>query len=181
MKTFLAQLHHYSIDAVVDVRSVPFSAYYYEFDQNRVASSLKQNNIYYIDLGKELGPRSKNPEHYDKKGQVQFDRLMNSSLFNEGVNRLLKGLEKGFTIALMCAEKDPSHCHRSLLIADSLEKRYNITVQHITHEGALESESELKYRLLESGGFESDLFFDQNALLKKAYEQQIRKKAYRKD
>ncbi len=132
--TFIEQLKRYDINAVADVRSVPYSATFFDYHQERLEGHLARAGIRYVFLGEELGPRSKDPQHYDSGGQVQFDRLMASPSFQVGIKRLNRGLSKGFRIALMCAEKDPSCCHRSLLIAYALERLESASVQHITKE-----------------------------------------------
>ena len=60
---------------------------------------------------------------------------------------------------LMCAEKEPIHCHRTLLIGHELDNR-GINVSHILSDGGLESHSNAMNRLLsELGlGVGDDLF-----------------------
>ncbi|MAZ89314.1 MAG: hypothetical protein CL693_16915 [Cellvibrionaceae bacterium] len=178
--TFIEQLQRYGINAVADVRSVPYSATFFDYHQDRLEGHLARAGIRYVYLGKELGPRSKDPEHYDDCGQVQFDRLMTSKLFNPGTKRLTAGLEKGFNIALMCAEKDPSCCHRSLLIAYALERQSLNTVQHITHNGDIESQAELEKRLSRLQNVEEVLFMGAEQKLEEAYKRHCQLKAYKK-
>ncbi len=83
--TFIAQLQQYKIQAIADVRSVPYSRAFYDYHRESLAQTLKQNDIYYVYLGAELGPRSKEDAHYDQCGQVQFDRLVQSELYQQGV------------------------------------------------------------------------------------------------
>ncbi|BFM16153.1 DUF488 domain-containing protein [Maricurvus nonylphenolicus] len=176
--TFIEQLQRYGITAVADVRSVPYSAAFFDYHQDKLEGHLTRAGIRYVYLGNELGPRSKDEAHYDSCGQVQFDRLIASTLFQQGVNRLQAGLQKGFNIALMCAEKDPACCHRSLLIAYDLERNTALQVNHITHDGDLETQAQLEARLTDLHGVSEDLFMGAEEKLEEAYLRQCKQKAY---
>ncbi len=178
--TFLEQLQRYSITAVADVRSVPYSATFTDYHQDKLQGHLARAGIHYVYLGDELGPRSKDTRHYDRSGQVQFERLISSRLFQIGTRRLHTGIQKGFNIALMCAEKDPACCHRSLLIAYALERQGKNTVQHITHCGGIETQLELEKRLALLQGVEEDLFMGSDQRLEEAYKRHCKAKAYKK-
>ena len=182
--TFIQQLKQYQITVVADVRSVPYSKRFHEYHQPAIAQHLKQHQIRYVYLGEELGPRSKDSRHYDDNGQVQFDRLMQSSLFLQGIERLLTGLDKGYAIALMCAEKDPAICHRSLLIAYFLKRHpavaTTLSLQHIDHHGELETQAALEQRLTQIHGIDTDLFMSAEEQQQLAYHQQLQKTSYRK-
>lgn len=177
---FLQQLQHYRISAVADVRSVPFSNAFFDYHQGAVAGHLKRAGIQYVYLGKELGPRSKDEAHYDASGQVQFDRLMRSPLFLQGVERLKLGLQRGHRIALMCAEKDPATCHRSLLIGYALQQQLGTELEHITHDGELETQQALQERLPDLHQLEEDLFLSRDEKLDQAYQLQLKKTSYRR-
>jgi uncharacterized protein (DUF488 family) len=49
-------------------------------------------------------------------------------------------------IALMCAERDPLHCRRALLISPALE-RAGVPVSHILADGSLETHADLMKRV----------------------------------
>ncbi|MCW9000781.1 MAG: DUF488 domain-containing protein, partial [Kangiellaceae bacterium] len=72
---FIKQLKKYEINVVADVRSVPYSKVFFDYHQENITAHLKKSGIRYVYLGEELGPRSKDDDHYDDSGQVQFDRL----------------------------------------------------------------------------------------------------------
>lgn len=40
-----------------------------------------------------------------------------SEVFLSGFEKIKKSMQKGFVIALMCSEKDPIKCHRTILVA----------------------------------------------------------------
>jgi uncharacterized protein (DUF488 family) len=178
--TFVEQLKRHSIDVVADVRSVPFSKVFVDYHQPALEQSLPQHSLKYVYLGNELGPRSKDPAHYDSSGQVQFSALMGSRLFLRGIDRLNLGLTKGFNIALLCAEKDPASCHRSLLVSYCLSRAQQLEIKHIDHAGKLESQAELEQRLVAQQDLSADLLTSASELTKLAYEQQLKQTSYRK-
>ena len=183
LDNFIQQLKRYRIDVVADVRSVPYSKVFHDYHREAIQGALKQHGIRYVYLGDELGPRSKEPSHYDDSGQVQFDRLMQAPLFKDGIERLFNGLDKGFSIALMCAEKDPATCHRSLLIGYFLEHYQNakkLEILHIDHFGELEQQDQLEQRLCQHHGIEMDLFMSAEERQQQAYQLQLKQTSYRK-
>lgn len=181
METYLQQLHHYGVDVVADVRSVPYSKVFHDYHQEALQRTLKKAGLRYVYLGLELGPRSRDAAHYNDEGQVQFDRVMASPLFQSGVARLRTGLSKGFTIALTCAEKDPAICHRSLLIGWALRHQYDIELKHILHDGQLESQLELEHRLMEITSTAPDMLMTEPEAMQLAYERQCQACAYRRE
>lgn len=180
IEVFIQQLKQHKIGVVADVRSVPYSKVFFDYHQENIIAHLKENNIRYVYLGEELGPRSKNDDHYDEKGQVQFGRLMTAGFFKKGIERINKGLARGFNIALMCAEKDPATCHRSLLIGYYLKRNtaMQLNIEHISHEGNIETQQELEARLTQIHDTCSDLFTTDEESQRQAYEIQLVKTSY---
>jgi len=177
---FMVLLQSYEVNVVADVRSVPYSAAFHDYHRELLQRALKQQGISYVYLGKELGPRSTNPAHYDETGRVQYDRLQRADNFLHGVERLLTGLDKALNIALLCAEKDPAFCHRSLLIGHHLARANALPIQHIGFDGALESQAELEQRLVSLHDLEQDLFAAADDLAELAYKRQVQATSYRK-
>lgn len=178
IETFIQQLKHYQIDVIADVRSVPFSKVFHDYNQDRLKLHLINSGFKYVYLGEELGPRSKDPTHYDSCGQVQFANLMQSELFLTGINRVKTGISKGYKIALMCAEKDPANCHRSTLIAYYLQHQLQLNIPHIQHDGRLEQQNELETRLMTLNEVQPDMLTDHEESMKIAYQLQLKKTSY---
>ena len=179
IETFIAHLHAHGIDVVADVRSVPYSKAFHDYHRENLIEHLRKAGIRYVYLGEELGPRSPCDAHYEN-GQVQFDRLQRSSAFLRGVERLLDGFNKGFSIALTCAEKDPAVCHRSLLIAHFLKREHGLDIAHINHGGELESESALSRRLMDETGIVPDMLTGEEECLENSWREQSRRCDYKK-
>lgn len=176
IESFIAALEKFNITAIADVRSQPYSKFKPEFNRENLIKVLKNNRIEYAFLGDNIGARIKAPECY-KNGQVDYELISKHPLFQEGIDRLLKGMEK-FSIALMCAEKDPINCHRTILICKNL-KKYQIQINHIIDANTFENHIETEYRLLKRFNLEQpDLFMNEAQRLAEAYSRQEEKIAY---
>ncbi len=93
----------------------------------------------------ELGARSEDRSCY-QNGKISYERLSRTALFQSGLARVQEGLNKGFRIVLMCAEREPLECHRSVLVARGLAA-LGIEIQHIHADGSLESHTDALIRL----------------------------------
>lgn len=173
---FIDLLQKHSITAIGDVRSHPYSRYVPQYSRDSLKEALTNAGITYVFLGKELGARSNNPACY-LQGKVQYHLLAQEPLFTEGINRVKQGIER-YRIALMCSEKDPIDCHRSVLVARYLFKM-DIPVQHIHANGRLESHQELESRLLAICNLpEGDMFKTRDEFIFEAYTIQGKRIAY---
>ncbi|MEG4075872.1 DUF488 domain-containing protein [Microcoleus sp. Pol14C2] len=146
IEAFVLLLQQHGITAVADVRSHPFSRYLPHFNKSEINSSLSSVGIQYVFLGKELGARPEDLSCYDSSGKALYDRIAATPLFSAGLQRLLKGAAN-YKISLMCAEKDPITCHRTILVCHKL-KDFNLQINHILSDGNLESQQHLEERLL---------------------------------
>lgn len=175
-EAFLALLRLHDVDAVADVRSSPFSRFNPQFNRVPFEQLLKANGIRYVFLGKELGARSDDRSCYDH-GRVQYSRLAQTALFQSGIDRVLQGAAK-YRVALMCAEKEPLECHRTLLVAKALAARGQ-RVLHIHADGHLETHEAAMERLLKMTGVpDEDMFLSKEELLTKALARQEEQVAY---
>jgi uncharacterized protein (DUF488 family) len=179
LEHFLGLLKQHGVGAVCDVRSKPYSRMNPQFNRENLQQSLLDVNIAYVFLGRELGARSDDPACY-VDGRVQYDRLAKTDLFCSGIDRLREGMKK-YRIALMCAEKEPLDCHRTVLVSRHLEEM-GLPVRHILADGRLESHSEVILRLREKLHLpESDLFRTPADVLEDAYRMQGERIAYEAD
>ena len=175
LATFIEHLKQHKISAIADVRSQPYSRINPQFNRELLQSSLREVEISYVFLGRELGARSEDESCY-VAGQVQYNRLAQTALFQRGLQRLKKGVST-HRITLMCAEKDPLTCHRSILICRHLVEQ-GLTVQHILEDGRLESHDAAIARLLTELGIEQDLFRNNQDVIADAYAQRGAQIAY---
>jgi uncharacterized protein (DUF488 family) len=173
---FLKLLVRHSITAVCDVRSSPYSSYNPQFNRNNLMKDLKQKNITYVYLGEELGPRSDDPQCYlDNK--IQYDLIAKTQIFQDGLNRIREGMKK-YRIALMCAEKDPIMCHRTILVCRHL-RGDDLGMQHILEDGSIENNTDSEKRLMRLLKVPQATLFDSpEELIAKAYDIQGQKIAH---
>ncbi|HTT63315.1 MAG TPA: DUF488 domain-containing protein [Bryobacteraceae bacterium] len=141
MQKFLELLRMHAIQVVADVRSSPYSKYATQFDREPLIESLRGAGLQYVYLGAELGGRPRRDAYYDAAGHVLYDKVVESPEFQEGVIRLIGGLQQ-YVVAVLCAEEDPAGCHRRLLVGRVLGER-GVAVDHIRGDGRVQSEAEL--------------------------------------
>ncbi len=172
-------LRMHRVDAVCDVRSSPYSRINPQFNREVLRQALREAKIAYVFLGDELGARSDDPSCYEA-GKVKYDRLARTSDFRRGLERVLEGAQR-FRVALMCAEKEPLECHRTILVARYLVGE-GAEVQHIHADGALESQLDALQRLMRNFQMpDNDMFRSQAELLAEAYERQEERIAFSLD
>lgn len=143
LASFLEQLRTHSIDVVVDVRSYPISKYAQHFCIDQIKASLPLENFKYLFMGDQLGGMPRGQEFRDEEGNVSHAKIEKSSAFQAGIERVSIGVNKGFQIALMCGEENPSQCHRRLLLGRVLETK-GLEVRHIRANGIIQMENDLK-------------------------------------
>lgn len=132
---FLNLLVSHGINLVADVRSVPASNYNPQFNQETLSAFLSNHGIIYQFFGKELGARRMDSINAD--GQVDFEQAIHSSLFKQGVDRILSQLAKN-NVTLMCSEANPLECHRFALVARYFYE-HGVEVFHILKDASLVS------------------------------------------
>jgi len=138
-------LKSHGVTAIADVRSMPYSRRLPQFNRPELEAELPRHGIIYVFLGEELGARRDEPEAYDGL-QAAYERVAQLPAFQRGLDRVIKGLRRGLTLALLCAERDPLTCHRAVLVSRHLSSR-GIDVQHIHGDGRLESHNDLEQRM----------------------------------
>jgi uncharacterized protein (DUF488 family) len=179
VERFIGLLKQHGITAVADVRSRPYSRMNPQFNREDLKKKLREALIKYVFLGRELGARSEDQSCYCN-GQVQYDLLARTDLFKEGIERVKEGhLE--FRIALMCAEKEPLECHRTILVARELANA-GIPVVHILYDGQTEKHQDAIGRLIGMLRIpNADMFREEAAVIRDAYEKRGREIAYREE
>ncbi len=173
---FISLLEMHGITAVGDVRSKPYSRMNPQFNREDLKHALNTVGIAYVFLGRELGARSEDPYCYEG-GKVQYERLALTEQFRTGLRRVQEGM-KLFQLALMCAEKEPLDCHRTVLVARQLTE-LEIYVKHIHADGSLETQDELSERLVRQLALpESDMFRTHEDVVRDAFRLQEARIAY---
>jgi uncharacterized protein (DUF488 family) len=176
---FTALLAMHWIATVCDVRSNPYSRFNPQFNREGLKQVLAASGIGYVFLGQELGARSDDLSCY-QRGKVQYDRLARTGLFQKGLDGVEEAARAG-RLALMCAEKDPLDCHRTILVAPHVQAR-GFTVEHILDDGTVENHADTTARLLRLLNLpEQDLFRSHEEILEDAYRIRGARIAYEKE
>jgi uncharacterized protein (DUF488 family) len=177
---FLDLLRTHALEVVADVRSMPFSRRHPHFNRERLKAALADAGIDYIFLGAELGARSPDRACYDADGRVVYERLAQTEAFKTGIDRVtIEAANRRVT--LMCAEKDPLSCHRTILVTPRLIAR-GLTVMHILADGAIEPHTPATEHRLIAETFrreQPDLFRSRDDILAEAYQRREAAVAYR--
>jgi uncharacterized protein (DUF488 family) len=172
----LELLAQHGVTAVADVRSQPYSRFNPQFNREDLARALKDAGLGYVFLGQELGARSGDPACY-REGRAQYALMAATAIFERGIERLL-GLAENSCVAILCAEKEPLVCHRTILIGRYLHER-GVHVRHILEDGSVEAHEALVQRLLALHGMqENNLFYGRDELIAQAYELQAEQIEY---
>jgi len=132
------------IEVLVDVRRHPGSRRHPQFNRARMAEALADAGIGYRWEGEALGgrrPAGARPAHSALGSEVMrgYAEHMEGEAFRAAVERLC-ALARERRTAILCAERLPEHCHRSL-IADYLTLA-GVEVRHL-----LEPEAAVDHRL----------------------------------
>lgn len=170
---FIELINAYGIQIIVDVRSMPYSKYCPQFNKDVLEKSLPANGITYLFLGKELGARPTDSNCY-LHGKIDFDRLKENSKFREAICRIEEGARKKHVLSLMCSEKEPINCHRTILISRVL-KNEGVEVKHILNASESCDQTEIEEKLQKKFHLEPLLFDTKNAAedrINEAYKKQ---------
>ena len=166
IEDFLELLERYDINAIADVRSVPYSRFNPQFNREELHEAVTRTGRHYVFLGDELGARRKEPECYIN-GVAHYKLIHQSPLFQQGITRVKRGIEK-MRVSLMCAEKDPVVCHRTVLISRYL--KHEMALKHIISQEECITQHDLERRLLKCVKLpEQDLISTREELIEEAY------------
>ena len=124
---FLRVLAVHRIRTVIDVRSKPYSSHLPEYSKKALAEELTTAGISYRWLGDHLGGLPL------RDGEAAPSS--SSKLLDAGVTEA-SALAQGAIAVLLCAEAEPTHCHRLSILATHFEDA-GFTVTHIRPDGSL--------------------------------------------
>ena len=131
--TFISLLKANEIKLLADVRSLPGSKRYPQFNKEKLSDSLGKAGMRYEHFPELGGRRKAKPDSKNRAWRNESFRgyadYMETEEFDNGVKRLLDIAAEAGPAAIMCAEAVWWRCHRSL-ISDYLKVR-GIEVMHI--------------------------------------------------
>lgn len=139
---FIGILKLYAIDYLIDARSRPYSAYNTQYIRENLKQSLEEKGITYVFMGDTLGGKPADASCYTN-GRVDYEKVKQTTFFNEGILRIKTAYDKNLHIAIMCSESNPCYCHRSKLISEVLVSE-DITVAHIDERALIKTHEEVR-------------------------------------
>lgn len=151
MSDLLGVLIRHDIHVVCDVRSRPGSFRFPQFNREPLMAQLATAKIIYQFFGDQFGGRPLDSRYYRPDGLVDYAARRKAPDFEDALDRLL-GFLPNKNIVLMCAEEDPLHCHRFLMICPAVVQR-GVVPSHLRRAAALESQRDVEDRLLQLHGF----------------------------
>jgi len=183
LEHFIDLLKKHGVEVVADVRSAPVSSRHPQFNRDALRADLASAGIKYLFLGKQLGARRSERDAYE--GRIaSYERIAELAAFREGLDRVRKGAHS-YRVALMCAEKEPLDCHRTLLVCRHLRDTIPGPIQHILADGSLEAHEQVERRMVADMGMNTDqaeMFSDQSEpALERAYRKRGLKVAYQEE
>ena len=163
IERFVDLLRTGGVQVLVDVRSTPWSRRFPQFGKDRLAKSLTEAGIAYAHEGAALGGK---PD-----GGGSYEDLAARPAFREALDRLT-ARAAGSTLCLMCAEKEPLDCHRTVLVSRRLAER-GVAIEHLLADGGVRPHTQVEETLLGKASA-PDLFDDRATLLARAYAERER-------
>jgi uncharacterized protein (DUF488 family) len=117
MADFLAALHRVGVKRVIDVRALPLSRRP-GFSKSILAATLKDSGIDYVHL-KALGTPKPGRDAAKKGDVATLTAVYDGQLAlpeAQAQAAQMRALAAETPSALLCYERDPCHCHRTLLL-----------------------------------------------------------------
>jgi uncharacterized protein (DUF488 family) len=155
VEQLLSLLQQHGVQVLVDVRSQPYSRFAHQFNRENLQPVVTNAGLRYLFLGEELGGRQLGRITLLQERLAAYERLAEAPQFQRGLDRVLAEAESR-TVAILCAEEDPTECHRRVWVARGLRER-GATVQHIRGDGRLDADEALR-RLEPPAGHQLGLF-----------------------
>lgn len=131
----LELLKKHRIEIVVDVRRSPYSRNRKSYRKAELEKRLPTHGLKYTFMGDSLGGLIQDDSYYDPDGRPLWDKLRTREEFRRGIADLTALLQDHGRTTLLCAEAEPSRCHRAHLVGEELYER-KIEVIHLLHNGA---------------------------------------------
>ncbi len=148
VEDFIATLRDANVNCVIDVRAVPVSRKY-GFSKKRLAALLAEHGIDYIHIAA-LGDPKPGREAAKAGRYNEFRHIykthLKSSRAKEGLHLAAETASKT-NACLLCYERDPTVCHRTL-VAEKVLSLSNLKINHLVVEAqtALTEHNEIRKR-----------------------------------
>ena len=154
---FISILKKYNIHCIIDVRSMPFSGQFPDYNQNNLEKILKNNKIYYRSYKDEFGARRIEKEAYTKIklyddsdiDVVEFNKVYKFDIFKVGYDKIVDSLNQNYNMCFLCSEKYPYDCHRGIMVSECFYSN-GYMIQHIVDQNTIIKHNEMDSFLKEN-------------------------------
>jgi uncharacterized protein (DUF488 family) len=158
LERFIGLLKAGGVQRLVDVRSTPYSRRFPQFGRERLVRALADAGIDYAWEGMALGGKP--------AAGGGYEAMAARPDFQAALGRLIEQ-SAGSMLCLMCAEKEPLDCHRTLLVSRRLAE-HGVMIEHLLADGTVRPHGDVEQALLaKTAG--PDLFDDRATRLARAY------------
>jgi len=146
LEPFINILRENEVGWVADVRSAPYSRMFPWFNKAQLSEALEEAGVRYLFIGDKLGGKPREGEGEDEWIQGRLNPALVSNLsqpkrWKEGIARLAGIVtameEEDETGCLLCSEKDPNNCHRSLIAFQIEGALPELSVLHLGHDSSV--------------------------------------------
>jgi uncharacterized protein (DUF488 family) len=158
LERFIALLKAGGVQKLVDVRSMPYSSRLPHFGRERLVRALAEAGIDYAWEGAALGGKP--------PGGGGYEQMAARPEFAQALDCLVEQSTRSM-LCLMCAEKEPLDCHRTLLVSRRLAER-GAAIEHLLADGITRPHDDVEEALLATTAG-PDLFEDRSTRLARAY------------
>jgi uncharacterized protein (DUF488 family) len=155
VERLVALLAQHGVGVLVDVRSQPYSRFAPRFNRENLQPVVTNAGLRYLFLGEELGGRQLGKIASLQDRLAAYEQVSSAGRFQHGLDLVLEAADRE-TVAILCAEEDPTECHRRVWVARALRER-GADVFHIRGDGRLDPDDTLR-RLEPPAGRQLGLF-----------------------
>jgi uncharacterized protein (DUF488 family) len=139
IERFVTLLQAAGVRLLADVRSTPYSRRVPQFNRERLRETLKAAGIDYRHFGDALGGKP-------AEGVRDYGAMAKTPAFAAALDAVVDEASRQ-PIALMCAERDPMDCHRTILVSRHLATR-GAEIVHLLPDGGRRSHADVEMELL---------------------------------
>jgi uncharacterized protein (DUF488 family) len=139
IERFVALLQEAGVRLLADVRSMPYSRRVPQFNRERLRETLKAAGIDYRHFGEALGGKPQG-------GTRDYGAMAKTPAFVSALDAVI-GEAARQPVVLMCAERDPMDCHRTILVSRHLTTR-QVEIVHLLVDGGRRAHADVEAELL---------------------------------
>jgi uncharacterized protein (DUF488 family) len=121
------------IEVVADVRSRPYSRRVEHARKTQLCMLLASAGIRYWFVGDRLGGMPDDRSLWTD-GSPDYQLMRERETYRAAIAEVVAELETGATMSLMCAEENPTRCHRRLLLGPDFEA-VGVEIVHLRGSG----------------------------------------------